>query len=424
MNNFKKVIIYFLIIACCFSFVGCGHKKTPNVVVSPTPTIEITPAPTTSPFPVVTPTPTPTPVPTPSPTPTPIPTQKPTPGVMPTPSLPIITKSPTDEVVQEGGECYFVAKYENATIAVWHFVSPDGKTDLAYQAAQEIFPTVEIINGMYSTLHLKNVVYGLNGWWVYCRYSNNVGSVSTKAALISVIPASQPTPVPTPIPTPVPTVEPTPVPTPIPTVEPTPVPTPIPTVEPTPVPTVEPTPTPVPTVEPTPIPTVEPTLTPAPTVEPTPTVTTEPIPEPTDTPVPSPEYEVTDEDIFAQQVEEYFEDILKNYEEERLKAEEEKTEYIQENYLESYEINADEFTVEVKYNVTEEFISQIKEQFNDEDNDMSLTEIIIESLELKTDFDNIEHYILSLVNDDDEEFYIIDLITEEIIFEQEERLSQ
>ena len=97
---------------------------------------------------------------------------------------------------------------------------------------------------------------------------------------------------------------------------------------------------------------------------------------------------------------------------------------VQENYLESYEINTDEFTIEVKYNVTEEFIDQIKEQFNDKDNDMNLIEIIVESLEMKTDFDNIQHYILSLVNDDDEEFYIVDLITEEIIFEQEEKLSQ
>jgi len=369
--------------------------------VTPTPTIEVTPTPTTSPFPVITPKPTAIP----TPTPTPVPTQKPTPTVIPTPSLPIITKSPTDEVVQEGGECYFVAKYENATIAVWHFVSPDGKTDLAYQAAQEIFPTVEIIDGMYSTLHLKNVVYGLNGWWVYCRYSNNVGSVSTKAALISVIPALHPTPTPTPIPTPAPTVEPTL--------------TPIPTVEPTPIPTIEPTP--VPTIEPTPIPTVEPTSTPEPTIEPTPIVTTEPIPEPTDTPVPSPEYEITDEDIFAQQVEEYFEDILKHYEEERLKAEEEKTEYIQENYLESYEINADEFAIEVKYNVTEEFINESNKKANDEEIDMTLIETVIESLDLKTDFENIKNYILHLVVEDNE-YYIFDLITNETIYEKTEEL--
>ena len=42
-----------------------------------------------------------------------------------TSSLPVITKDPTDETVNEGGECWFIANYSNALYAVWHGVSVD-----------------------------------------------------------------------------------------------------------------------------------------------------------------------------------------------------------------------------------------------------------------------------------------------------------
>ena len=107
----------------------------------------------------------------------------------PTPTLPRVTKSPTDETVDEGGSCLFLAGYENAEIAVWHFVSPDGQTDMTYEAAQTAFPTMEIRNGMYSNLQLRNIPYAANGWKVYCRYSNtDAGYVDTAMARLTVIP--------------------------------------------------------------------------------------------------------------------------------------------------------------------------------------------------------------------------------------------
>lgn len=106
----------------------------------------------------------------------------------PTPTLPRVTKSPTDETVEEGGSCLFLAKYENAEYAVWHFVSPDGQTDMTYEAAQTAFPTMEILNGMYSNLQLRNIPYAANGWKVYCRYSNTgAGYVDTGMAQLTVI---------------------------------------------------------------------------------------------------------------------------------------------------------------------------------------------------------------------------------------------
>lgn len=143
------------------------------------------------------------PVVSPAPTATPAPAPTAAPG-----GLPIIKKSPTDETVQEGGSAYFVAKYADAIWAVWHFLSPDGQTDMTYEAAASYFPTLNIINGMYSTMKLENIPMALNGWRVYCRYTNNKGSTDTATALITVTPGPAPTATPAPAPTVAPTATP------------------------------------------------------------------------------------------------------------------------------------------------------------------------------------------------------------------------
>ncbi|MBR1457374.1 MAG: hypothetical protein IJ594_09505, partial [Oscillospiraceae bacterium] len=123
-----------------------------------------------------------------TPVPTPAATVAPTPTPTPAEGAPVVTKSPTDETVEEGGSCYFVAKYVNATWAVWHFVSPDGSRDLTYEEAQEEFRSMEIIDGMYSTMLLKEIPLAASGWRVYCQYSNKAGSVDTASALLTVTP--------------------------------------------------------------------------------------------------------------------------------------------------------------------------------------------------------------------------------------------
>ena len=154
-----------------------------------------------------TPTPVPIHTPTPPPTAAPSPTQNPA-------TPPVITKNPTDETLNAGGSCKFIAKYENAIWARWHFVSPDGKIDIQYDAINTQFPNLVVIRGDYSDMTLQNVPYEMNGWRVYCRYSNDYGSVDTKTALITVLPAPAPTatqaPTPTADPGPQPPVEPTP----------------------------------------------------------------------------------------------------------------------------------------------------------------------------------------------------------------------
>ena len=103
-------------------------------------------------------------------------------------SAPVITKNPTDEWVNEYGRCQFVSRYENAILAEWHFVSPDGWRDITYLQAEREFPPLRVIMGNTKDMTLDNIPYSLNGWRVYCRFSNNYGSANTATALITVAP--------------------------------------------------------------------------------------------------------------------------------------------------------------------------------------------------------------------------------------------
>ena len=204
--NTKRMIGILLCLLCVVCLLcACGIRKAAPAAATPAPTVNLV---TPTPVPVLTPEPsapdsatvitdgpveTPAPTPAPTPVPTPVPTPAPTPAPTPVPTpvvnaadLPIITKSPTDESVLEGGSAYFVAKYQNALWAVWHFVSPDGQTDLDYEDAGLQFPNMQIRNGMYSTMELRNIPLELNGWSVYCQYRNTAGSKNTDSAQITV----------------------------------------------------------------------------------------------------------------------------------------------------------------------------------------------------------------------------------------------
>ena len=134
-----------------------GHIGKPIEIATPTPTYYTiatpitfsTPTPTFASVHTIPPeftlsTPTPTPdtghigKPIEITTPTPVTTvYTPIEAVTPTSAsmLPVITKDPTDETVNEGGDCWFIANYSNALYAVWHFISPDGLTDYRYDDA-------------------------------------------------------------------------------------------------------------------------------------------------------------------------------------------------------------------------------------------------------------------------------------------------
>ena len=84
------------------------------------------------------------------------------------------------------GSCQFIARYENAELAEWHFVSPDGSLDADYSVVQNQFPALRIIGGDSKDLTLSGIPQALNGCRVYCKFSNSAGSVKTASALITV----------------------------------------------------------------------------------------------------------------------------------------------------------------------------------------------------------------------------------------------
>ena len=210
MKNSVRIFSLFLILALLVGVLsGCSlfRRNAPGAVVTvtesapPTPTQAAIPTPVTTPaptaavtpIPVQTPAATPAPTPVPTPAPTPVPTPAPTPAPTPTPApvqpasnLPVVTKSPTDEKVPVGGKCQFVTRYENAKWAEWHFVSPDNTRDIDYTVAEKEFPTMKIVNGFAKDMTLENIPALLNGWKVYCRFSNDYGSVKTDRATITV----------------------------------------------------------------------------------------------------------------------------------------------------------------------------------------------------------------------------------------------
>ena len=89
-----------------------------------------------------------------------------------------------------------------------------------------------------------------------------------------------------------------------------------------------------------------------------------------------------------------------------------------ENYLIDYDFDTDTFTLYLTYDITEELFKEIQDNMikeNEEDN-ITLPESIIEIMEFN--FDNIqyvEHIELTLQHDEDIEFCVVDLITNEII---------
>ena len=206
----KKLLMITITVLALLMLSACGRRQnqadtvivtapeTPAASLAPTPAA--TAVPTTPPVatPVPTPTPTPAPTPTPTPMPTPTPTPAPTPAPTPVPTvqpvvsnLPVITKDPTGETVAINGKCQFVTRYENAKWAEWHFVSPDGSRDIDYLQAQTEFPTLKIVNGFTKDLTLDAIPEALNGWRVYCRFSNDYGYVNSGSALITVTGAAQ-----------------------------------------------------------------------------------------------------------------------------------------------------------------------------------------------------------------------------------------
>ena len=133
---------------------------------------------------------------------------------------PAITKDPTGETVDNGGNAVFVAKADNADSITWYILDAGGT--VKYPAA-EIGQHIEGVSAAGTNserLVLSGLNEKINGWRAQCEFTNAYGTTVSAAAAINVL-------APTPTPTPAPTPTPTPTPTPVPTYSPAPTPTPV-----------------------------------------------------------------------------------------------------------------------------------------------------------------------------------------------------
>ena len=126
--------------------------------------------------------------------------------------LPVVTADPTDETVEEGGACLYIATADNADSLEWHFVSPDGNTDIPYTDINKSFASLGVTGGDSEYLNLSNIPKVFDGWKSYCRFTAKDGTADSGAAVTHVTDKETPTPTPTPSLTPEPTSEPTPAP--------------------------------------------------------------------------------------------------------------------------------------------------------------------------------------------------------------------
>lgn len=97
-------------------------------------------------------------------------------------ATPVVTKHPTDETVEEGGEAVFVAKAKYAQEYLWQFVSPDGIT---YDCADApgMFSGLKVSGANSERIVLSNIPLELNGYRIYCRFTAGDTAASNMAKI-------------------------------------------------------------------------------------------------------------------------------------------------------------------------------------------------------------------------------------------------
>jgi len=190
MKRISFISILVLALAVALAIGGCARVDKSDGTLSESQ--KITEAPAETPAETTAPTPEPTPAETPAETPAPTDAPAAAAPARDSATPPRITKSPTGETVDAGGSALFIAKADEATRAIWHFESPDRSRDIEYTEAAQAFPGLEVIDGDTGDLALRSIPESLNGWRVYCRFSNAIGSSDTDRATVTVTAAKAP----------------------------------------------------------------------------------------------------------------------------------------------------------------------------------------------------------------------------------------
>jgi len=130
--------------------------------------------------------------------PTPVPAEV-EPAVTPAPEL-VITKGPTSETVNVGGQAIFVAKANNATAITWMFAGSDNTIVLAKDAPNYFGCAVYGLGT--DTITVANIPNSMNGWQIQCKFDGNGGPKWTSLSTLTVDSAARvPVPAPAYVPT-------------------------------------------------------------------------------------------------------------------------------------------------------------------------------------------------------------------------------
>lgn len=101
-------------------------------------------------------------------------------------ATPVVTKNPTDETVEEGGEAVFIAKAKYAQSYLWQLVSPDGKV-YNCKDAPKTFSGLKVSGADTERIVLKNIPLELDGYRILCKFTAGE-EVSSKSAKLNVTP--------------------------------------------------------------------------------------------------------------------------------------------------------------------------------------------------------------------------------------------
>ena len=97
-----------------------------------------------------------------------------------------VTKSPTSEVVYEGGSASFVAYAQNSTGITWLLVAPDGGQIFDAFALAKSMPGLSISGAGTNTLTIGCIPMSLDGWCVQAKFYGEGGPVHSSMARLSV----------------------------------------------------------------------------------------------------------------------------------------------------------------------------------------------------------------------------------------------
>ena len=112
-------------------------------------------------------------------------------------ATPVITKHPTAETVEEGGEAVFVAKAKYTQIYTWQLVSPEGII-FDCDTVHIHFPDLKVTGAKAERITLSNIPLELNGYKIQCMFTAGDAVVSDPAKLtVTPKPTEPPTEEPT-----------------------------------------------------------------------------------------------------------------------------------------------------------------------------------------------------------------------------------